>query len=113
MTSFYVTAMCFLPKIALLSYQQAKDFELSIHQPLGQKTYHIITFVVKTHLQLSRQQRKNSFFQFAVKPHKKKFSLSSPPASKFPAASIFFFICLIPHKNKVYGFVSVVNVVMN
>ena len=37
-----------------------------------------------------------------------KFSLSFPPASEFPAASIFFFICLIPHDNKVYGFVSVV-----
>ena len=42
---------------------------------------------------------------------KKRFSLSSPPASEFPAASIFFFICLIPDENKVYGFVSVV--VMN
>ena len=35
--------------------------------------------------------------------------------SEFPAASIyiyiFFFICLIQHENKVYGFVSVV--VMN
>ena len=41
---------------------------------------------------------------------KKKFSLSFPPTSEFPAASIFFkfFICLIPRENKVYGFVSVV-----
>ena len=43
-----------------------------------------------------------------IRSHKKKFSLSSPPTSEFPAASIFFFICLIPHENKVYGFVSVV-----
>ena len=49
-------------------------------------------------------------FSLSNWPHKKKFSLSSPPASEFPAASIFF-ICLIPHKNKVYGFVYVV--VMN
>ena len=41
---------------------------------------------------------------------KQKFSLPSPPASEFPAASIFllFFICLIPHDNNVYGFVSLV-----
>ena len=39
---------------------------------------------------------------------KKKISLSSPPASEFPAASIFFFIFLIPHENNVYGFISVV-----
>ena len=45
----------------------------------------------------------------SIRSHKKKFSLSSPPASEFPAASIYFFkICLIPHDNKVYGFVSVV-----
>ena len=46
----------------------------------------------------------------AVKPHKKKFSLSSPPASKFPAAPDFFlfFIYLIPNGNKLYGFVSIV-----
>ena len=45
-------------------------------------------------------------------PIKKKFSLSSPPASEFPTASnSSFFICYIPHENKVNGFVSVV--VMN
>ena len=50
---------------------------------------------------------------FAIRRHKKKFSLSFPPASEFPAASNFFkfFICLIQYENKVYGFVSVV--VMN
>ena len=38
---------------------------------------------------------------------------TSPLAAEFPAASIFllFFICLIPHENRVYAFASVV--VMN
>ena len=47
----------------------------------------------------------------SLKHTEKKFTLSSPPASEFPATSIFFFICSIPHENKVHGFVSVV--VMN
>ena len=54
-------------------------------------------------------------FLWHIRPHKKKFSLSSLPASEFLATSNFFlfFIYLIPYENKVYGFVSVVVNQMN
>ena len=32
------------------------------------------------------------FASFFLRPHKKKFRLSSSPASDFPAASIFFYL---------------------